>query len=206
MKPTVTELQEILSRHIQWVIGEGGAKANLRGADLSDANLSDANLSGADLSGADLSDANLSDANLSGANLIGANLRGANLRDANLRGADLIGANLRGANLSDANLSVNGGLSVDYLTPDPGLARRVAERALVPGGLNMGLWHTCETTHCLAGWAIHLSGGLGRALEALTSPSVAGSILLPAASHLFFSSNADALAWCREQLAEGGGV
>lgn len=67
----------------------------------------------------------------------------------------------------------------------------------------MSAWHKCETTHCLAGWAIHLSGDLGRALEALTSPSVAGSILLPSASHLFFAGEAEALAWCQEQVASG---
>ena len=31
--------------------------------------------------------------------------------------------------------------------------------------LNMGAWHTCKTTHCRAGWAIHLAGKEGYALE-----------------------------------------
>ena len=103
------DLKKILDEHLLWLNGEGGSRANLRGADLR----------GADLFGANLSDANLSDANLFGANLRGANLSNADLRDADLRcanlcdanlsvanlfGADLFGANLRGANLSDANL------------------------------------------------------------------------------------------------------
>ena len=84
------ELQEILKKHKKWLAGEdGGARANLSGADLSDANLIGANLRRADLRGANLSGANLSDADL---------------RRANLRGADLRGANLRGADLSEANL------------------------------------------------------------------------------------------------------
>jgi len=35
--------------------------------------------------------------------------------------------------------------------------------------LNMGSWHTCETTHCRAGWIVTLAGEPGRALEAKTS-------------------------------------
>ena len=94
------DLKKILDEHLLWLNGEGGSRADLRGANLRDADLSCANLRDADLSGADLSFANLSNANL-----FGANLRGANLRDADLSGADLSGANLRGADLSNANLS-----------------------------------------------------------------------------------------------------
>ena len=103
------DLKKILDEHLLWLNGEGGSRANLRGANLrcadlfganlSDANLSDANLRGAnlrcaDLFGANLSDANLSDANLFGANLSDANLFGANLSDANLCNADLFGASI----------------------------------------------------------------------------------------------------------------
>jgi hypothetical protein len=64
-----------MQKHIKWVRNEeGGARADLSGADLSRADLSGANLSRANLSGADLSRANLSRANLSGANLSGADL------------------------------------------------------------------------------------------------------------------------------------
>ena len=69
------ELQEILDAHKKWINGkDGGARANLSGADLSDANLIGANLSGADLIGANLIGANLIGADLSGANLIEADL------------------------------------------------------------------------------------------------------------------------------------
>ena len=86
MKYTQEQLNEILNKHKEWLYGNGGNWADLRGADLSDANLRWANLRRADLS-----DANLSDADLSGANLSGADLRWANLS-----GADLSGANLWG--------------------------------------------------------------------------------------------------------------
>jgi uncharacterized protein YjbI with pentapeptide repeats len=84
-------LPEILAEHAKWRRGEGGAHA-----DLSGANLSRADLSGADLSGADLSRANLSRADLSRADL-----SGAYLSSAYLSGAYLSGANLSGANLMD---------------------------------------------------------------------------------------------------------
>ena len=63
------ELKKILSAHREWVMGEGGARADLSGADLSRANLSGASLYRANLSGADLFGANLSHANLYGADL-----------------------------------------------------------------------------------------------------------------------------------------
>ena len=99
------DLKKILDEHLLWLNGEGGSRADLRGANLRDA----------DLRGADLSFANLFGANLRGANLFGANLRGANLSGANLRGANLFGANLRGANLSGANLR---GASMDQMIWD----------------------------------------------------------------------------------------
>jgi len=70
------ELSKILREHKKWLQGNGGSRADLRGA----------NLRGADLRGANLRGADLSDANLSRANLRGANLRGANLRDTILEG------------------------------------------------------------------------------------------------------------------------
>ena len=62
-----------------------------------------------------------------------------------------------------------------------------------PDALEMETWHACETTHCLAGWAVHLSGVAGKALETVTSPSVAGAILAPSLAHLFHVSNDQAL-------------
>ena len=34
-----------------------------------------------------------------------------------------------------------------------------------PGALDMSTWHTCDTTHCRAGWVVHLAGEAGYALE-----------------------------------------
>ena len=93
------KLDYVISKHKEWINGDGGEYASLSHTDLRGASLRYANLSHADLSGADLSDADLRDANLKYANLRDADLTGANLRDADLTDADLRGANLRDTNL-----------------------------------------------------------------------------------------------------------
>ena len=99
-----TELTKILKAHKEWLVGEGGQRANLQRANLQGADLQGANLQGANLWGANLQGANLWGADLQGANLQGANLRGADLQSADLQGADLRGANLQRANLRGASL------------------------------------------------------------------------------------------------------
>ena len=94
-------------------------------------------------------------ADLRGANLRGANLRGANLSDADLGGADLNGANLNGATFYGANIcGADFGLEVPVIED---VHKKVYEACSVEGALNMNEWHTCETTHCRAGWVIHLA-------------------------------------------------
>jgi hypothetical protein len=70
------------------------------------------------------------------------------------------------------------------------------------GELNMGDWHTCETTHCRAGWAVHLAGEAGKALEERLDTQEAGRRIYIASagrSPWFFSSNEFALNDMREQ-------
>jgi hypothetical protein len=134
------------------------------------------------------------------ATVIEAVSRGANLRGADLRGADLSDANLGGANLSGAELRGVKGLE-RFAIPD--LPRRVAEAVLKEGhALKMDLWHACETSHCLAGWAVHLAGPAGYALESIVGTPTAGAMLMPSAAHLFYASHDEGLAWLKEQLSE----
>ena len=44
-----------------------------------------------------------------------------------------------------------------------------------PNSLNMSEWHTCDTTHCRAGWVVFLAGEAGKALEAHTSTQFAAT-------------------------------
>ena len=105
MQMKVSELKEILDKHLHWIREDAEGWENMR-ADLSGANLSGADLSVANLSRADLSGANLSGADLSVADLYRADLSGANLSRADLSGADLYRANLSGADLYRANIGL----------------------------------------------------------------------------------------------------
>ena len=64
----------------------------------------------------------------------------------------------------------------------------------------MGNRHTCDTTHCRAGWVVTLAGEKGKELEAKTSTLFAAMRIYRASSGIhvpptrFFGSNEDALA------------
>ena len=162
--------------------------ADLIRAGLSGAQLQGANLAGANLRGAYLKGANLDRANLEGAKLRDAKMWNASLRCANLRGADLWwvnleGADLTGADLTDVQFGGNSGLTGVNLTNAKlsivipvvdNLDQRMAE---VVESVEMDRWHTCETTHCRAGWAIHFAGEAGYALEHEIGSGAAGALI-----------------------------
>ena len=160
---------------------------SLQSANLRDSNLSDSDLRGSDLRGSDLSDSDLRGSDLSDSDLRDSNLSGSNLSDSDLSGSDLSGSDLSGI---EKHIAV------------PSLHRKIL--AAVEGGggtLNMSNWHTCETTHCRAGWAIHLAGAAGAVLEYTYGPSVAGALITRASCPQlngktpdFLASNEDALA------------
>jgi hypothetical protein len=71
----------------------------------------------------------------------------------------------------------------------------------------MGSWHSCGTTHCRAGWAIHLGGDKGYALEKKVGPRTAGAMIYRASrpgkpAPWFFARTDDALADIRKCAAE----
>jgi hypothetical protein len=59
----------------------------------------------------------------------------------------------------------------------------------------MDKWHTCETTHCRAGWVVHLAGEAGKELEKFFGTCLAAQIIYRESSPLkvgvnrFFDSN-----------------
>jgi uncharacterized protein YjbI with pentapeptide repeats len=193
--------KEELELHAKWLCNESdGVRLVKADANLSGANLSGANLSGAYLRGADLSNADLSGANLSGANLSGAYLSGAYLRGADLRGTDLSNADLSGANLSGADLRGADGLPIAADAAER--LKAVAATALQPDALEMESWHTCGTTHCIAGWAIHLAGEPGQLMELMMGADLAGLLLLGTEAHQhFYDSNEKALEYLRGVVA-----
>src|ERR1051326_7596040 len=124
-----------------------------------------------------LTDAVLAGADLTGAVLMRAILTGADLTGAVLAGADLTGAVLADAVLTDAVLT--GAVLADAAIPVVPDIDATIYAAITDGKgeLQMGAWHTCETTHCRAGWAITLAGEAGRKLEKRYGPAAAGALI-----------------------------
>ena len=76
----------------------------------------------------------------------------------------------------------------------------------------MGAWHSCETTHCRAGWVVHLAGEAGAALEKRFGTLLAAMKIYDASDPdyrinpcRFFDDNISALADMKA-LAEGTNV
>ena len=68
-----------------------------------------------------------------------------------------------------------------------------------PGALEMGHWHTCETTHCRGGWTVALAGEAGRKLESFFSTEMAAMLIYRESGYeinpgRFYDSNDAALA------------
>ena len=79
--------------------------------------------------------------------------------------------------------------------------------------LEMNQWHTCQTTHCLAGWTVHLAGQKGYDLEKRFktvfqngTPEAATFILLKSRPKAplpnFYASNDEAMAFIKARAAE----
>lgn len=85
---------------------------------------------------------------------------------------------------------------------------KVYEVASVPeGALDMGEWHKCNTTHCRAGWVVHLAGEAGYALERFHDTLLAAQLIYRESGYLinpcrFYDGNTAALADMKA-LAEG---
>ena len=134
-------------------------------------------------------------------------------------------ANLTGANLTDAYLEGTKNVPVISETPDhASVAREYRARhpdvpvivdldakilaAIETGGgvLDMRNWHTCATTHCRAGWAIHLAGEAGYALERRYGPECAAVMIYRASTGRvpnFFATTDEALEDIRRCAGEG---
>jgi hypothetical protein len=80
--------------------------------------------------------------------------------------------------------------------------QKVFEAATVPPeALDMGQWHSsCGTTHCRAGWVVHLAGKLGYELEKATSTPHAAMMIyhasnpgIPVSSVRFYENKEEAI-------------
>lgn len=77
--------------------------------------------------------------------------------------------------------------------------KAVFEAVNKPNALEMGEWHTCDTTHCRAGWVVHLAGELGAKLEEFHDTALAAQLIYRESGYeinpcRFYDSNKDAMA------------
>ena len=57
------------------------------------------------------------------------------------------------------------------------LNQKVSDATNEDESLKMSDWHTCNTTHCWAGWIVHLAGEAGYELARKTSDEFAGMMI-----------------------------
>lgn len=67
--------------------------------------------------------------------------------------------------------------SMPFVPAIPNIHSEVFEAASAPDALYMYEWHTCDTTHCRAGWVVHLAGEAGYALEHRFGTSAAALLI-----------------------------
>lgn len=65
----------------------------------------------------------------------------------------------------------------------PDIHKRLYEAVSAPRALNMSTWHTCETTHCRAGWVVTLAGDAGKALEEFHNTELAAMLIYRASGY-----------------------
>ncbi|MDE2100915.1 MAG: pentapeptide repeat-containing protein [Patescibacteria group bacterium] len=175
-------IEEQLKLHSEWLADNQKGKR--------------ADLSGSRLSAYDFRNRDLRQVNFFYAILVGCDFRGANVLGANFRSAALSGADFRGA------------IGLPTAPVIPNLDRRIlraigSKKPRLGTGkgkrLEMYTYHTCDTTHCRAGWAIHLAGKAGLELEEKYGSDAAGAFIYATSRHDmpvpdFYASNEDALA------------
>jgi hypothetical protein len=94
---------------------------------------------------------------------------------------------------------VNGLKPSSFVPKIENIDKVVYEACSKPDALNMDTWHTCETTHCRAGWVVHLAGKEGKELEMFHNTLLAAQLIyLESGSPInpcrFFDKNEDAMA------------
>jgi hypothetical protein len=77
--------------------------------------------------------------------------------------------------------------------------QKIYEAVSQPQALEMSTWHTCETTHCRAGWVVAIAGEAGKALETKLNTELAAMLIyresgFPINPARFYDSNETALA------------
>jgi uncharacterized protein YjbI with pentapeptide repeats len=172
-------------------------EANLRHVLANNADFAEADLSGADLTYGSFEGSCFDNAILTQATITGAYFCGATFKGAILKGLDLSTANFSGAIIDGAIIDAKDFRGAPIVQD---LHKKIYAAASQPGAFDMATWHTCETTHCRAGWAVTLAGEAGGELEDQIGTAAAATLIYLASDPNlkiipdFHASNEDAMA------------
>ena len=89
---------------------------------------------------------------------------------------------MRGQKLIEGNESENGPPPTPTI---PDIHRAIYAAASQPDALEMGDWHTCQNTHCRAGWTVTIAGADGKALERFYNTELAAMMIYDASDPSF---------------------
>lgn len=78
---------------------------------------------------------------------------------------------------AEAGTTASASFVVPSIPVIPDIHKAVFAAVSQPKALDMGAWHTCDTTHCRAGWVVHLAGEAGYALEAFHNTELAAMLI-----------------------------
>lgn len=90
----------------------------------------------------------------------------------------------------------------------PDIHKVIYEAVTQPGALEMGSWHTCDTTHCRGGWVVTKAGDAGRALEQFHNTALAAQLIYEASGYKinpcrFYDGNMAAMEHMKRLAEEG---
>ena len=77
--------------------------------------------------------------------------------------------------------------------------QKIHEATKGENALNMETWHTCDTTHCRAGWVVQLAGETGRKLGKVVGTAHAAQLIykdssiIPVSPVRFYENNETAM-------------
>jgi hypothetical protein len=84
-----------------------------------------------------------------------------------------------------SNLSEKEGNKNELIIPIiENIHQKILEATSADGALDMSEWHTCDNTHCRAGWVVFLAGKEGKDLENKTSTEFAASQIYKKSSNI----------------------
>jgi hypothetical protein len=136
--------------------------------------------------------ASLKDSTFKYSTIYHSNFKTSDCTNCNFKNAHLHSINFKQTTLKNSNFENITGIKIVSDTQQRLIA--VAKDALASKDtLQMDLWHTCNTTHCIAGWAIHHAGEIGYCMENEIGAPIAGLILLgPEAFKHFYDTDEQA--------------